>query len=299
MGSARHRLSRSDALIVQRRNDDVTIAADLQSDQQAARWDDHVVLYQEVFEPLSLAFARQAIAGLDLRSGERVLDVAAGAGGAARAMAEAGARVAAIDGSPGMIDRICRRAEAAHVGIDARVMDGQALEYPDGAFDAALSVFGVILFPDAAKGLAEMRRVVRPGGRIAVVTWTQPHRYELATNLREAILALGPEAAAPAALPAQLRFVDPEAFRGLFAAAGLRDVEIETAEAHLQLPSTRWLADRIHFAPGMEAWVLSLGERRAAALEAFAARLEDAQGLGPTKFGAVASIGLARVPWGR
>ncbi len=276
--------------------DDVTIAADLQPDQQVPRWDDHVVLYQEVFEPLSLAFARAAIAGLDLRSGERVLDVAAGTGGAALAMADTGALVTAIDGSPSMIETIRRRAEAAHVGIKARAMDGQALDCPDSAFDAALSAFGVILFPDAAKGLAEMRRVVRPGGRIAIVTWAQPHRYELATNLREAILALGPELPAPAALPAQLRFVDPETFTRLFADAGLDDVKIEAAEARLRAPSARWLANRLHFAPGMEAWLASLGVRRAAALDAFATRLEGSQGLGPVELEAVASIGFARVP---
>jgi ubiquinone/menaquinone biosynthesis C-methylase UbiE len=274
----------------------VTIAADLQPDQQAACWDDHVVLYEEVFEPLSLAFARQATARLGLRRGERVLDVAAGAGGAALAMAEAGALVTAIDGSPRMIDRIRSRAEAAHVALDARVMDGQALDYPDHAFDAAISVFGVILFPDVVKGLSEMRRVVRPGGRIAVVTWTQPHRYELAAGLREAILALGPEPPGPTALPAQLRFVDPEAFRTLFSEAGLHDIEIETAEARLEVPSARWLADRIHFAPGMHAWIASLGDRRAAALDAFATRLEGALGSGPISLGAVASIGFVGVP---
>ncbi len=274
----------------------MTIAADPQPDQQAERWDDHVVLYQEVFEPLSLTFAGPAIARLDLRRGERVLDVAAGAGGAALAMAAAGALVTAIDASPGMIARIRRRAEAAQVGVDARQMDGQALDCPDAAFDAALSVFGVILFPDAAKGLSEMRRVVRPGGRIAVVPWTQPHRYELATTLREAILTLRAEPPGPGALPAQLRFVNPEAFRNLFAEAGLHDVKIETAEAQLQAPSARWLAERLQFAPGMEAWITSLGDQSAAALKAFAIRLEDAQGLGPIKLGTVASIGLARVP---
>ncbi len=274
----------------------MTIAASLQPDQQIARWDDHVVLYQEVFEPLSLAFARQAIARLAVRSSVRVLDVAAGTGGAALALAEAGAFVTAIDGSPRMVDRIRRRAQAAQVDVDARVMTGEALDFPDGMFDAALSVFGVVLFPDAVQGLAEMRRVVRPSGRVAVVTWTQPNRYELATHLSEAILALGPESPEEAALPAQLRFVDPQAFKALFTKAGFYDVVVEAAEAHLHAPSARWLADRIHFAPGMEAWISSLGNRRAAALEAFAARLEVAQGLGRIKLSAMASIGVARVP---
>ena len=97
----------------------MTIAEGLQPDQQPARWDDHVVLYEEVFEPLSLAFARQAIARLELRDGERVLDVAAGTGGAALAMAETAralprsmARPAWSSGS--------QRARSARLAIDAR-----------------------------------------------------------------------------------------------------------------------------------------------------------------------------------
>ena len=179
----------------------MTRAADLQPDQRPERWDDRVALYEQAFEPLSLAFARQAIGRIGPRPGMRVLDVAAGAGGAALALAEAGAVVTATDASPRMIDRVRRRAGAAGVAVDARVMDGTALEFPDAAFDAALSVFGVILFPDAVAGLSEMRRVVRPGGRVAVVAWTQPHRYELAANLWEAILSIGLDPAAPAASP--------------------------------------------------------------------------------------------------
>jgi ubiquinone/menaquinone biosynthesis C-methylase UbiE len=273
----------------------VTIADELQPDQQAARWDDHVVLYEEVFEPLSLAFAREAIARLDLRPGARVLDVGAGPGGAALELAAARARVTAIDGSPRMVERILERAREARLAVDARVMDGHALAFPDASFDAAISSFGVILFPDAAKGLAEMRRVVRPGGRVAAITWTQPQRYELASTLRETIQALGAAASSPDALPAQLRFVAPEAFRQLFEQAGLHDIAIETVEAHLAAPSARWLADRIQFAPGMGAWISRLGERREAVIEAFAARIEAAHGTGPVRLGAVASVGLARV----
>ena len=274
----------------------MTIADALQPDQQAGCWDDHVDLYEAVFEPLSLAFARAAIARLELRRGDRVLDVAAGAGGAALVMAEMGAHVTAIDGSARMVARIGRRAQEMHVEIDARVTEGEDLGFPDGSFDAALSVLGVILFPDPVRGLAEMRRVVRRGGRVAVVTWTEPHRYELARTLREAILALGADSGAPDAVPAQLRFVEAEAFRALFAEAGFRAATLETIEAHLQVPSARWLAERLEFAPGMRAWVSRLGSRCQAVRDEFAARLEAAQGTGPVKLGGVASIGLARVP---
>jgi SAM-dependent methyltransferase len=273
----------------------MTITAILQPDQRPERWDDHVALYEQVFEPLTVEFARAAIGRLKVRRGERVLDVAAGAGGAALALAEAGAAVTAVDGSVGMIDRIKARAAARGMTVDARVMDGMALDFPDAAFDAALSVLGVILFPDAVKGLREMRRVVRPGGRLAVVTWTQPHRYELAAQLREAILSLGPEPSAPADLPAQLRFVDAAAFERLFAEAGVDRVATEAVEARLQVPSARWLADRIAFAPGMQAWVSGLGEGRSAALDAFVTRLERSHGSGPLSLGAVASLGVATV----
>ena len=107
--------------------------------------------------------------------------------------------------------------------------------------------------------------------------------------------ALGADAGSPDALPAQLRFVDPEAFRQLFGQAGLSDVAIEAVEAHLTAPSARWLADRIQFAPGMGAWISRLGKRREEVIEAFAARIEAAQGTGPVRLGGVASVGLARV----
>ena len=272
-----------------------TITADLQPDQQPKRWDDHVVLYEAVFEPLSVAFARQAIAKLDLAPGDRVLDVAAGAGGAALIMAEAGAAVTAIDGSPAMVERMRARARQCQLPLDARLMDGMALDYPDEAFDAALSVFGVILFPDPVKGLSEMHRVVGHGGHVAVVTWTEPHRYELATMLREAIQSLGPEPPQSAPLPAQLRFVEPDAFRRLFAEAGFPEVEIETVEARMEVPSARWLADRIHFAPGMAAWMSSLGGRRETVLDALVRRLEHDQGTGEISLGAVAAIGTIRI----
>lgn len=269
-----------------------TIAIDRQPDQQPERWDNHVLLYESVFEPLSVAFARQATALLGLKPGARVLDVGAGAGGAALALAESGAAVTAIDASPGMVERIRVRAGPA---VEAHVMDGMRLGFPDAAFDAALSVFGVILFPEAEKGLSEMRRVVRPGGLVAVVTWTEPHRYELAANLQAAIVATVPNLPAPATLPAQLRFANPEAFRSLFATAGFVRVEIRTTEARLPAESARWLADRLAFAPGMEAWLSGLGERRASVLDALVERLEHVHGTGAISLGAVAAIGIGQV----
>src|SRR3972149_2094261 len=162
------------------------ISAELQPDQQPERWDDHVCVYEAVFEPFTQQFAHAAIETLGLAAGRHVLDVGAGSGGAALPMAEEGLRVTAIDASPRMVDRILTRAAERGLAVHPQAMDGRALQFQDATFDAALSVLGVILFPDPVRGLAEMRRVVRPGGPVSVVTWTQPHNYELAAELRAA-----------------------------------------------------------------------------------------------------------------
>src|SRR5215469_2422008 len=128
----------------------MTIQAALQPDQKPQLWDDHVCLYEEVFEPLSQRLALKAIEALSLKPGASVIDSAAGAGGTALELARRGARVTAVDASAGMAARMKERATAAGLPLDVLVMDGQRLAFPDASFDAALSVFGVILYPDAA-----------------------------------------------------------------------------------------------------------------------------------------------------
>ena len=90
------------------------LPTDLQPDQQPHRWDDHVSVYETVFEPFTLQFARPAIAALGLASGQSVLDVAAGSGGAGLAMAAQGLQVTAIDASARMVDRMLARSIASN-----------------------------------------------------------------------------------------------------------------------------------------------------------------------------------------
>ena len=116
---------------------------DLQPDQQPRRWDDHVRVYEGVFEPFTLQFAQAAIATLGLSAGQSVIDVGAGSGGAALAMAEQGLSVTAIDASPRMVDRILERAAERGVSIDAQAMNGEALQFEDATFDGGLSVLAL------------------------------------------------------------------------------------------------------------------------------------------------------------
>jgi len=271
------------------------LPAGRQPDQEPQRWDDHVPVYEAVFEPFTLQLARAAITTLGLIRGQSVLDVGAGCGGAALELAEQGLRVTAVDASSRMIERIGKRAAERGLPIDARAMDGEALTFHDATFDAALSVLGIILFPDAARGLAQMRRVVRRGGLICVVTWTEPHNYELATELRRAIEAVFPEQPA-APLPAQLRYREEGDFRALFAEAGLAQPAVTKATARLMAPSARWLCERIGFAPGMAAMLSGLGERAPAVRERLVQNLEMRWGGGPIGLSGVAFIGKGLVP---
>jgi ubiquinone/menaquinone biosynthesis C-methylase UbiE len=273
----------------------MTLEGALQPDQQPHLWDLHVSLYEAVFEPVTLCLTLKAIEALGLKPGTSVLDSGAGAGGAALELARRGAQVTAIDASASMVARILERAAAEGLRLEALVMDGQRLTFADAVFDAALSIFGAILYPDAEAGVAEMRRVIKPGGRVALATWTEPEAYELASELRAAAASVLGELPR-GALPAQLRFTGRDRFQALFEAAGLRAVKITTGAASLKAPSAHWLSDRVAFAPGMAAMLAEFGERMPEILEAFRARLERRFGNGPVELQAKAFIGVAQKP---
>lgn len=110
--------------------------------------------------------------GVDLRSHERVLDVAAGNGNATLAAARRFARVTSTDYVPALLERGRRRAEADGLDVAFKVADVEALGFPDESFDVVLSTFGVMFAPDHERAAAELMRVCRPGGRIGLASWT-------------------------------------------------------------------------------------------------------------------------------
>ncbi len=109
---------------------------------------------------------------IDLRAGERVLDVAAGNGNATLAAARRFAKVTSTDYVPALLERGRRRADANALEVTFEVADAEALPYEPASFDVVLSTFGVMFAPDHAQAAKELMRVCRPGGRIGLACWT-------------------------------------------------------------------------------------------------------------------------------
>jgi len=116
--------------------------------------------------------AEDLVQEADLSAGQRVLDVAAGTGNAALAAARCGCRVTATDYVPELLERARERAAAEHLAIEAEVADAENLPCSDGQYDAVLSVVGAMFAPDQERVAAELTRVCRPGGTIAMANWT-------------------------------------------------------------------------------------------------------------------------------
>jgi ubiquinone/menaquinone biosynthesis C-methylase UbiE len=114
----------------------------------------------------------QLCEALDVRSGQNVLDVAAGNGNASLAAARRWCNVVATDYVPALLDRARERAEAERLSIDFREADAEALPFPDESFDVVLSTFGVMFTSDQDRAAAELIRVCRSGGKIGLANWT-------------------------------------------------------------------------------------------------------------------------------
>ena len=127
--------------------------------------------YAVVGTPLQIIGETLAEA-VDIRAGERVLDVAAGNGNATLAAARRGASVTAVDYVPALLHAARARAAADGLTIDCREADAEALPFEAATFDAVLSVFGVMFTPNQERAAAELLRVCRPGGRIGLASWT-------------------------------------------------------------------------------------------------------------------------------
>jgi ubiquinone/menaquinone biosynthesis C-methylase UbiE len=109
---------------------------------------------------------------MDLRSGERVLDIAAGNGNITLAAARRWCEVTSTDYVDALLARGRKRAEADGFEIEFQIADAENLPFKDGSYDAVVSTFGAMFSPDQSSTASEMQRVCRSGGRIGLANWT-------------------------------------------------------------------------------------------------------------------------------
>lgn len=116
--------------------------------------------------------AKAVVERAGVQPGERVLDVATGTGNAALWAARAGARMTGLDLSPDLLATAGERSRAEGLEIEWVEGDAEELPFADDEFDAVISVFGVIFAPRHERAAAELLRVARPGGTVALTAWT-------------------------------------------------------------------------------------------------------------------------------
>ncbi len=109
---------------------------------------------------------------VDVRPGQKVLDVATGSGNTALAAARRFAEVTGIDYVPALLERARERAAAERLEVAFREGDAESIPFPDASFDVVLSTVGVMFAPDQEKAARELLRVCRPGGKIGLANWT-------------------------------------------------------------------------------------------------------------------------------
>ncbi len=207
-------------------------------------WDTAAETYARLREPLTLPYGLDTLAALSLMPGERLLDLATGTGGVALAAARRGVEVVAVDWSSGMVSYVDSRVKSEGVdGVTARVMDGQHLDLPANHFHAACSVFGLMFFPNHRAGLAELLRVLKPGGRVGIAVWQPPSQMKHLAIWEQAARACYPEASDFPRPAAWLQMDSAEGLLRELNEAGFRDITVTSIAHDWQVPSVRWLME--------------------------------------------------------
>jgi SAM-dependent methyltransferase len=250
-------------------------------DSMRASWGGRTLQYASVTAGNTDRYAAVLLDLVDLRPGERVLDVATGPGvvavAAALAVGPTG-RVVATDLAPEWGALVAGNAEQAGApNVTFRATSADALDLPDGSFDVALCQFGLMFVPEPVQALREMRRVLRDGGRLGVVVWSTADKVHFGVTgpLLQPYL---PGAEPGRELPTPLQLGEPGLVEAHVGAAGYRAVRVERrtlewivpdAEEHWRYsvvvgpPATR---DAIAALPAPER--RALHDRYVAALEA-------------------------------
>jgi SAM-dependent methyltransferase len=228
----------------------------------------------------------------------RIVDVATGPGTLARLAARAGASVEALDFSPDMVNQLHERsAPEEKAKLRVVVGDGMQLPYPDAAFDAGFSMFGLMFFPDRQRGFQELARVLRPGSLAVVASWqdlaADPLLGAMFRRLGE---LLGHGQPPPAARPMFPLVAEADCVAEM-TRGGFAEVRVVSHSLELRSPSP---ADFLAHVVRTNVIVALAKQARGAAFEAIEKQLVDqlaaANGPGEVRAMMVANLIVGRVP---
>jgi SAM-dependent methyltransferase len=209
-----------------------------------AQWDDAAEAWHRwgpAIERWLGAATQRMLDGANVGSGDRVLDVAAGAGGqsiaAARRVGPSG-HVVATDISAGILTYAEKAVAVAGLGnVSFRQLDGERLEVEPASFDAVISRVGLIYFPDQPAALAAIRSALRPGGRVSAVVYSTADRngfFAIPVGIIRRRAALPPPAPGQ---PGPFSLGGPGVIERVFADAGFRDITVEAVDSPVRMDS--------------------------------------------------------------
>lgn len=172
-------------------------------------------------------YAEEFVQYMEVDNTSDVLEIATGSGALALSLAKEVKSLLATDFSPGMLDILKIRVhEAGLTNVTFALMDGQEIKLENNSMDGAACSFGLMLFPDRHKGFSELNRVVKPGGKVLVSTWTNPDQFEALGIFMSSIQQAFPDMPKPDTPPPVLSLADPVKFKSEMENAGFREVEI-------------------------------------------------------------------------
>jgi len=255
--------------------------------------------YAERVAPIMMeTFADEFVDRLDVDATTEALEVAAGSGALTQALAKRVKSLLAIDFAPDMVEILRERVRAAGAEhVTCEVMDGQALGVDDDSFDRAACSFALMLFPDRDKGFAELRRVLRPGGRALVSGWAGPDKFEAFGLFLGAMRAAFPDLPPPPGPPPVFSLSDLADFRAQMEAGGFKDVEVDFVSRELEVTGVEQMWGMLTSgAPPVRMLLERIGSQGESKLrDTLAKIIEQRFGSGPFRVTNVATVGCGVV----